>query len=99
MWLEVLTGEDAGRVVELPEGRAFVVGRVQGADLVVRDARASRMHAELTAEGGALAAARPRLRERDARRRRAGEDGDRCATASGSRSGTSPSRSWRASPR
>ena len=49
MWLEVLTGEDAGRVVELPDGRPFVVGRVQGADLVVRDARASRTHAELTA--------------------------------------------------
>jgi putative serine protease PepD len=55
MWLEVLTGEDAGRVVEVPEGRAFVVGRVQGADLVVRDARASRMHVELTAAGDKIA--------------------------------------------
>ena len=55
MWLEVLSGEDAGRVVEVPEGRAFVVGRVQGADLVVRDARASRMHAELTVDGETIA--------------------------------------------
>ena len=55
MWLEVLTGEDAGRVVEVPEGRPFVLGRVQGADLVVRDARASRMHVELTAAGDAAA--------------------------------------------
>src|SRR5215208_2563455 len=54
MWLEVLSGEDAGRVVEVPEGRPFVVGRVQGADLVVRDPRASRMHAELTAAGDAI---------------------------------------------
>ena len=54
MWLEVLSGEDAGRVVALPEGRPFVLGRVQGADLVVRDARASRRHAELTARGEAV---------------------------------------------
>ena len=54
MWLEVLSGEDAGRVVALPEARPFVLGRVQGADLVVRDARASRRHAELTARGDAV---------------------------------------------
>ena len=54
MWLEVLSGEDAGRVVALPEGRPFVLGRVQGADLVIRDARASRRHVELTAGGGAV---------------------------------------------
>jgi S1-C subfamily serine protease len=45
MWLEVLSGEDAGRVVEID--RPLVLGRVQGADLVIRDARASRRHAEL----------------------------------------------------
>ena len=55
MWLEVLSGEDAGRVVEIPEGRTLVLGRVQGADLVIRDARASRRHVELTATGDALA--------------------------------------------
>jgi putative serine protease PepD len=45
MWLEVLTGEDAGRVVEVD--RPLVLGRVQGADVVIRDARASRRHVEL----------------------------------------------------
>src|SRR6266508_3556576 len=58
MWLEVLSGEDAGRVVEV-DG-PLVLGRVRGADLVVRDARASRRHAELTPEGAGL-----RLRDLD----------------------------------
>jgi putative serine protease PepD len=52
MWLEVLSGEDAGRVVEVD--RPLVLGRVQGADLVIRDARASRRHAELVPEGDGL---------------------------------------------
>jgi len=47
MWLEVLSGEDAGRIVAVPHGQPFVLGRVQGADLVIRDSRASRLHAEL----------------------------------------------------
>ncbi len=46
MWLEVLSGEDAGRVLEVD--RPLVLGRVEGAGLVIRDARASRSHAELT---------------------------------------------------
>jgi len=46
MWLEVLNGEDAGRVLELD--RPVVLGRVQGADLILRDPRASGRHAELT---------------------------------------------------
>jgi S1-C subfamily serine protease len=51
VWLRVLSGADAGRTVEVPEqGRPFVVGRVQGCDLVIRDERASRHHAELRAE-------------------------------------------------
>jgi S1-C subfamily serine protease len=58
MWLEVLTGEDAGRVVEVD--RPLVLGRVRGADVVIRDARASRRHAELAPEGGGL-----RLRDLD----------------------------------
>jgi S1-C subfamily serine protease len=58
MWLEVLTGEDAGRVVEVDH--PIVLGRVQGADVVIRDARASRRHAELVPEGDAL-----RLRDLD----------------------------------
>jgi putative serine protease PepD len=58
MWLEVLSGEDAGRVVEVD--RPLVLGRVQGADVVIRDARASRRHAELAPEGDAL-----RLRDLD----------------------------------
>ena len=51
MWLRVLSGADAGRTVELPEaGRPFILGRVQGCDLVIRDERASRQHAELRVE-------------------------------------------------
>jgi S1-C subfamily serine protease len=52
VWLEVLSGEDAGRVVEVD--RPLVLGRVTGADLVIRDARASRRHAELAPKDGAL---------------------------------------------
>jgi S1-C subfamily serine protease len=52
MWLEVLSGEDAGRVVEVD--RPLILGRVQGADVVIRDARASRRHAELVPDGAAL---------------------------------------------
>jgi len=52
MWLEVLSGEDAGRVVKVD--RPLVLGRVQGVDLVIRDARASRRHAELAPEGDGL---------------------------------------------
>ena len=58
MWLEVLSGEDAGRVVEVD--RTLVLGRVAGSDLVIRDARASRRHAELTPANGEL-----RLRDLD----------------------------------
>jgi S1-C subfamily serine protease len=51
VWLRVLSGADAGRTVELPEpGRPFILGRVQGCDLVIRDERASRQHAELRVE-------------------------------------------------
>jgi len=52
VWLEVLSGEDAGRVLEVD--RTLVLGRVQGADMVIRDARASRRHAELAPEDGGL---------------------------------------------
>ncbi len=52
MWLEVLSGGDAGRVVEVD--RPLVLGRVKGAGLVIRDARASRRHAELVPEPGGL---------------------------------------------
>src|SRR4051794_19558544 len=51
MWLQVRTGPDAGTATELPADRPFVLGRQQGSDLVVRDARASRRHLELTPEG------------------------------------------------
>jgi S1-C subfamily serine protease len=50
VWLRVLSGADAGRTVEVPAGKAFVLGRVQGCDLVIRDEKASRRHAELRAE-------------------------------------------------
>jgi S1-C subfamily serine protease len=52
MWLEVLSGEDAGRVVEVD--RPLVLGRVSGSDLVIRDARASRRHVELTPDDAGL---------------------------------------------
>ena len=54
MWLEVLSGEDAGRVVEVTGSGAhpFVLGRVQGSELVIRDSRASRRHAALVPEAG-----------------------------------------------
>jgi S1-C subfamily serine protease len=50
VWLRVLSGADAGRTIELPEDRPFILGRVQGCDLVIRDERASRQHAELRPE-------------------------------------------------
>ncbi len=57
MWLTVLSGADAGRIVEVrapAPGEPFVLGRVQGCDLVVRDEGASRRHAELWVEEGGL---------------------------------------------
>jgi S1-C subfamily serine protease len=51
VWLRVLSGADAGRTVEIPpDGKAFVLGRVRGCDLVIRDEGASRHHAELRPE-------------------------------------------------
>jgi S1-C subfamily serine protease len=52
VWLRVLSGADAGRTVEIPaeQSRSFVLGRVEGCDLVIRDEGASRHHAELRAE-------------------------------------------------
>ena len=53
-----------------PRGRRSTARSCSGAsrapDLVIRDARASRRHAELAPVEGGLRAARPRLRERDA---------------------------------
>lgn len=48
MWVHVRSGPDSGTAVELPEDESFVLGRQRGSDLVVRDSRASRRHAELT---------------------------------------------------
>lgn len=48
MWLNVRTGPDAGTAVELPDDAPFVLGRQRGCDLIVRDSRASRRHAEFT---------------------------------------------------
>jgi S1-C subfamily serine protease len=52
VWLRVLSGADAGRTVEVPaeQQRPFVLGRVVGCDLVIRDEGASRHHAELRVE-------------------------------------------------
>jgi serine protease Do len=50
MWVRVVSGLDAGRTVEVAPGKPFVVGRVQGCDLVIRDERASRQHAELAVD-------------------------------------------------
>jgi S1-C subfamily serine protease len=52
MWLEVLTGEDAGRTLEVD--RRLVLGRVKGADMILRDPRASGRHAELAPLGDGL---------------------------------------------
>jgi putative serine protease PepD len=55
VWLVVRSGPDAGTAVEVPADGPFVLGRQQGCDLVVRDARASRRHVELmTVADGAL---------------------------------------------
>jgi S1-C subfamily serine protease len=56
VWLRVLSGADAGRTVEVTaeRGRPFVLGRVQGCDLVIRDEGASRHHAELVGAPGGL---------------------------------------------
>lgn len=53
MWLIVRSGPDAGTVVEVGDD-PFVLGRQQGCDLVVRDARASRRHIELAGVPGGL---------------------------------------------
>jgi pSer/pThr/pTyr-binding forkhead associated (FHA) protein len=51
----VLEGPDAGKELLLAEtGRAYVVGRGQGADLALSDVDASRRHVELSRRGGAL---------------------------------------------
>jgi len=47
MWIRVRTGEDAGREVALGAEQALVLGRQRGCDVILRDPRASRRHAEL----------------------------------------------------
>lgn len=46
MWLRIATGPDSGRIVKLT-GPTFTLGRVRGSDLIIRDSRASRQHAEI----------------------------------------------------
>lgn len=53
MRVRVRTGKDAGREVTLEDGRTLVLGRERGCDLIVRDARASRRHAEMSTRDGA----------------------------------------------
>ena len=59
MWLIVRSGPDTGAAVEIAAD-PVVLGRQQGCDLVVRDARASRRHLDLTPDGDVL-----RLRDLD----------------------------------
>ena len=47
MFISVRTGEATGREVELITDRPIVLGRQRGCDVIVRDPRASRRHAEL----------------------------------------------------
>jgi S1-C subfamily serine protease len=47
MWLRVRTGEDAGRELSIDGERTLVLGRERGSDVILRDVRASRRHAEL----------------------------------------------------
>jgi len=53
MWLRVLTGDQAGRVVRV-RGERFVIGRGDGCDLALNDALVAEEHAafELTPDGG-----------------------------------------------
>lgn len=53
MWLIVRSGPDAGTAVEIGD-EPVVLGRQQGCDLLVRDARASRRHLELVPEDGGV---------------------------------------------
>jgi S1-C subfamily serine protease len=53
MRIRVSTGESAGSELTLEDGRSLILGREQGCDLIVRDPRASRRHAEIrSVEGG-----------------------------------------------
>lgn len=54
MWLTFRTGPDDGRTVEIAAGR-YVLGRDEGCDVVVRDDRVSRRHAEIVAADGSVA--------------------------------------------
>src|SRR3954466_11023531 len=54
VWLVIQTGPDAGSAIELPADGKVVLGRQRGCEVIVRDARASRRHAELEASGGKL---------------------------------------------
>ncbi len=49
MWLVIQTGPDAGSAIELPQEGSIVMGRQRGCELIVRDSRASRRHAEISA--------------------------------------------------
>lgn len=51
MWIEVLDGDGAGERIEVPATGRIVLGRARGCDLIVRDARASREHVEIVADG------------------------------------------------
>jgi pSer/pThr/pTyr-binding forkhead associated (FHA) protein len=53
--VSVIQGPDTGRELEVSEpGRAYVVGRGQGVDLVLTDADASRRHVEILRRGSQL---------------------------------------------
>jgi len=50
--LRIVTGAQAGREFDLPEGRELVIGRLSSADIMVEDANVSRQHAEITVMRG-----------------------------------------------
>lgn len=51
-WLEVTSGPEAGRSLPLQPSRAYSIGRVDEADLVLSDNRVSKRHAEICYHDG-----------------------------------------------
>jgi diguanylate cyclase (GGDEF)-like protein len=51
--LRVITGPDAGEVIELSEG-SYVLGRARGVDIRIDSAVASRVHARIICSGGSV---------------------------------------------
>jgi serine/threonine protein kinase len=53
-FLDVISGPDAGRSLQVPDGKAVVLGRGQACELKINDPRMSRSHCTLQVDGGKL---------------------------------------------